>query len=698
VVGIATNLGTRREPDVLARRDRIWWLAAGGAGLLLSLAYALIPEHKTVLRECVYALVALSGGAAVLVGVHRYRPRAPRAWSLIGLGLLAWSAGDIVWSAYAVADAAVPYPSASDGLYALGYALLIAGFGAAVGARRAEQDWKILLDTLAVMLAGLLIVWVYVVEPVIHVQDATWQAKLFSLLYPLADVVVTAFAAFLFLGTSWRAVSMQLLMIGLVGTLVADIVYYTGTSLRGVERGDVVYLISLTFLALAALHPSMRALTDPSEEGAGLDSRKRIVTLGFVLPVPLVVLAVQNARGEPLYVEAVIAFGGALSFVALLRIDRLLAEVKRSADASRSLTRFSAEMLSAKDDAQLVSKANHVVDELVHHGRASVVQPPDTGGTPHAFAAPVSVEGVPVAEVVADVGPRELEAVEEPLATVASQLALALERMRGISRERELVESLRSQNEELAELDRMKNRFVSSTSHELRTPLTSIVGYLELLLGGEAGELNEEQQHFLEIVNRNCDRLNKLVDDVLFMGRVDSDRMTLEPSEVDLGALVRAEVAALAGAARLKGIDLQCDVQAGELPTITGDATRLTQLLDNLLTNSIKFTPAGGAVTATVTGDAGHVRVAVSDTGVGIPADELPRIFERFFRASTTAAFSGTGLGLPIAAAIAEAHGGNISVVSDVGTGTTFTIELPVRPADDTLIMRATNEMEAATT
>jgi signal transduction histidine kinase len=126
----------------------------------------------------------------------------------------------------------------------------------------------------------------------------------------------------------------------------------------------------------------------------------------------------------------------------------------------------------------------------------------------------------------------------------------------------------------------------------LRTPLTSMVGYLELLLGGEAGELNEDQRHFLEIVSRNCDRLNRLVDDVLFVGRADSDRLVLEPSGVDVAELARSQVESQQAVAQAKGLDLRFDAPDG-LPEITGDATRLTQMLDNLLTNAIKFTPEG---------------------------------------------------------------------------------------------------------
>lgn len=684
--------------DVLGDSARRWWLALGGVSLLFALAYAVIPQRYVALRELgIYNAVTTASWIAVLIGVRRYRPTAPRAWLLIGFGLLAWSLGDLAWSLYEVAGAEVPYPSVADVFYVSGYPLVAAGLAVAVRARRIEPDWRVVLDTTALVLAGSLVVWVYVIQPVLDETDASALSKATSIVYPTGDVILTGFAALLFLGTTWRAVSMQLLVLGLGITLVADVAYYTDLSLRGVKVLDAFYLVSLTMIMLAALHPSMRALTDPLQESSVTDSRKRLGLLGFLLAVPPVVLVVQAAHDAPLYLRATIPCALLLILVALLRFERMLADVRRSELAARTLSRFSAGLTTADDRSELLAAADQTARELVRHGKAGVVEPPDPPGTPHALATPVNVEGVPVAEIVADVGPRELAAIAEALASVASQLAVTLERMVAVEREQRLVTSLRERNEQLAELDQMKNRFVSSTSHELRTPLTSIIGYVELLVAGEAGELGDEQRHFLEIVNRNCERLKRLVDDVLLVGRADADRLTLEPSEVDLTELVRAEVASHEAAARLKGIVLRGDVQDG-LPVITGDATRLTQMLDNLLANAIKFTPGGGTVTAELAGDDGQLRIAVADTGVGIPADEVPKVFDRFYRASTATAVSGTGLGLPIVQAIAEAHGGTVSVASDVGVGTTFTVELPVNPPARTQIMRATPEKEATTT
>jgi signal transduction histidine kinase len=230
---------------------------------------------------------------------------------------------------------------------------------------------------------------------------------------------------------------------------------------------------------------------------------------------------------------------------------------------------------------------------------------------------------------------------------------------------------------ELLELDRMKDRFVSSVSHELRTPLTSMVGYLELVLDGEVGPVQGQQRRFLEIVSRNCDRLDRLVDDILFVARVDPGRLSLEPQWVGLGRLASESVETAHGAAAAKQIEVRCSADES-LPSVWVDPTRITQLFDNLLSNAVKFTPAHGGVSVTIgrRGDLAHVEL--SDNGVGIPERETGKLFDRFFRASTSVAAPGTGLGFSIVKSIVEAHGGTISVPSDEQRGTTFFVDLPL--------------------
>jgi PAS domain S-box-containing protein len=242
--------------------------------------------------------------------------------------------------------------------------------------------------------------------------------------------------------------------------------------------------------------------------------------------------------------------------------------------------------------------------------------------------------------------------------------------------------------------ERMKDQFVSLISHELRTPLTSILGYLELVLEDEEQPLTDEQRSYLTTVERNADRLLRLVGDLLFTAQVDAGRFTLKPEDVDLATVLRAAEESVRVTAAAAGVDVVVDVPDAPL-VVPGDAVRLGQACDNLVSNAVKFTPGGGrvtlslrtawqtpdgVVTADLRPDAVPVaQLAVSDTGVGIPSTEQGKLFTRFFRASTAQknAVPGVGLGLAITKAITTAHGGTLDLVSAEGAGTTFTLTLP---------------------
>jgi PAS domain S-box-containing protein len=242
--------------------------------------------------------------------------------------------------------------------------------------------------------------------------------------------------------------------------------------------------------------------------------------------------------------------------------------------------------------------------------------------------------------------------------------------------------------------ERMKDQFVSLISHELRTPLTSILGYLELVLEDEDQPLTDEQRSYLTTVERNADRLLHLVGDLLFTAQVDAGRFTLQPQDVDLVTVVRGAEETVRVTAASAGVTVTVDVPENGV-VVPGDAVRLGQACDNLVSNAVKFTPSGGRVTLAlragwqtpdeeVTDEErpGAVPVAllsVSDTGMGIPSGEQAKLFQRFFRASTAQrnAVPGVGLGLAITKAITTAHSGTLDLTSAEGEGTTFTMTLP---------------------
>ena len=238
--------------------------------------------------------------------------------------------------------------------------------------------------------------------------------------------------------------------------------------------------------------------------------------------------------------------------------------------------------------------------------------------------------------------------------------------------------ALSDQNKRLRELDRLKDEFLSLVSHELRTPLTSIRGYLDLVLQGEAGEINAEQRRFLEAVERNSGRLQRLVGDLLFVAQADAGRLSLERARVDLSELAAHCVEESAPAATEKSVSLV--LLAEPVPSLVGDRGRLAQVLDNLVSNALKFTPEGGTVQVRTRAEGDSVVLEVEDTGIGIPAADQARLFERFFRSAVAEdqAIPGTGLGLAIVKAIVEAHSGEIAISSREGLGTTFRVALPL--------------------
>ncbi|HJU37164.1 MAG TPA: ATP-binding protein [Gaiellaceae bacterium] len=225
-------------------------------------------------------------------------------------------------------------------------------------------------------------------------------------------------------------------------------------------------------------------------------------------------------------------------------------------------------------------------------------------------------------------------------------------------------------------LERLRDAFVAAVSHELRTPLTSISGFLELL-ADEEHELSPAGRRYVDVIRRGNARLRGIVEDLLLVAEIEAERLELRSEPTDLSELATATVEAALPAAAENGIQLLLDLE-GRLP-LEADAGRLRQVLDNLVSNALKYTPDGGTVILSARNGDGPLRVEVTDTGIGIPKDELGQLFSRFYRASTATrrAIPGTGLGLVIARAIVEGHGGTISLASAEGEGTRVTVTLP---------------------
>jgi signal transduction histidine kinase len=238
-------------------------------------------------------------------------------------------------------------------------------------------------------------------------------------------------------------------------------------------------------------------------------------------------------------------------------------------------------------------------------------------------------------------------------------------------------EELEEQNRRVQEVNRLKTEFVTIVSHELRTPLTSIAGYVELLLAGEAGRLVQAQREYLGTVKNNADRLIELIEDLLDISRIEAGKVELHRTTLDLSQLIQEVAGLLRPQIEAKGQLLTLNL-ADALPVLVGDAKRVMQILTNLLSNAHKYTPPGGRITVTVRGEDGRVRVEVQDTGIGLSSDDQAQLFAKFFRAKNPATrqVGGTGLGLAITRSLVEMHGGEITVSSAPGQGSTFSFTL----------------------
>jgi PAS domain S-box-containing protein len=433
-----------------------------------------------------------------------------------------------------------------------------------------------------------------------------------------------------------------------------------------------------------------------------------VLGLGLVIAASLGFLLAERLLGRELALLPAIVALAALAFVMFARLVAWIGESARlrneigdqyerlaeaaaiveSTDDSVTVVTLdgtilswnrSSERLYGYTAAEMIGQRIHKIIEPERHAdidatlaaiaRGELVEPHEATG--------VRKDGsiMPVALTVSLV--RGADGIVRGISTIARDIS----DRRAAEAERDaLLRELAEQNERLRELDQMKDDFVASVSHELRTPLTSIRGYLELVR--EDGRLDEEQDRMLGIVDRNADRLLALVTDLLFIAEVHAGKLAMDRVSVQLAHVAAESVEAAAPRARELEIELHLDADPGL--AVDGDRTRLAQVLDNLISNAIKFTPAGGRVDVRIFRSDGSAVVEVSDTGPGIPENDRPHLFERFYRTNgaVRAAVQGTGLGLAIVGAIASSHGGTVSVESSDSGGARFRVCVPLAAAD----------------
>lgn len=281
-------------------------------------------------------------------------------------------------------------------------------------------------------------------------------------------------------------------------------------------------------------------------------------------------------------------------------------------------------------------------------------------------------ENVPVNIIATGIDITRIKDAEEKLKNMVERLATSNKALDDSSRE------LQEANERLKKLDRIKSDFISAASHELRTPLTSLKGFVEAILYDEVGPLNEKQRQFLTYVAQSADRLHRLVNELLDISKIESGQVRMNKNLSNIKNLLHEVITIFKPQAEGKSLSLELNVD-GNLREIFCDADKIREVMDNLLSNAVKYTLPEGKIKILAKNADEGIRIEVQDTGIGIKAEDLPRVFEPFQNIEKTGAEGeeSAGLGLTLSKKIVQAHGGEIQVKSRQGKGSTFTVLLP---------------------
>lgn len=381
-------------------------------------------------------------------------------------------------------------------------------------------------------------------------------------------------------------------------------------------------------------------------------------------------IALKTSPAQPLD-EADTALAQSVAALVARQVEnlRLLAEASRArAEAEEATRRMARDSWKAYAESRDEAALRFVYDT---HRVLPLTETP----TDITLSKPLRVRGEPIGELAVagldDISPEAADLMD----AIAAQASLHLEALR-------LTEELQKRAAELQELDRLKSSFLANMSHELRTPLNSILGFTDVILEGIDGPLTEYMENDLRLIHKNGQHLLSLINDVLDMAKIEAGRMNLHPERFNVHAMLENVISITSTLAKARQLALYIEPDSEKELQIVADNTRINQVMINLVNNSIKFTETGKISLRARAIENDKVLITVQDTGIGIPADQIEKIFQEFSQVdtSTTRKVGGTGLGLPISRRLVEMHGGRLWAESPgiPGQGATFYVELPL--------------------
>ena len=663
-------------------------------------------DHSvTVVDDLGEAVAALIAAASCAYASYVAAGRMRLAWGLLGASALSWSIGEWIWSYIEVGQGqAVPFPSSADAGYLLAIPLAVAGVLTFPSApSRVSTRAQAVLDGTIVALSLIFVSWAFGLGSVYESNSQSPAAQLIGAAYPIGDVIIIA-ALLLAMrrATPQQRGTMALLLGGLAAAAVADssFAYLTASGVYTATGNvtDAGWVIGYLMIALAPLWPA------PFVEKVGKEGPADLWQMSVpwlaLLSAAVVALGLA-ARGLGLD-QVLTAVGGGLGL--LLVASMVL------------LHRDSLSLLAVRDRAEMqLEQRTNLLNDVIAHAPLGVIRVgrdlrvieanPRMGTLLHAPAQ------IMVGSLVADfLSPDEVvRLIEEfkPLDTglvdniegdspvkradgsdvwlhwtvtaVRSRqgkLEYYLAMFEDITAKHEAEETAAANLAGLERLNQLKSEFVSMVSHEFRTALVGIQGFSEILMDESTGA--GEVKGLAGDIFNDAQRLNRMISEMLDLDRMEAGKIRLAPKPVDVNGLVRDVVDRARASTDKHSIKTELDEA---LPIISADPDRLIQVISNLVSNAVKYSPDGGVVTVSTGTRDGQLRVAVKDQGVGIAPENMSKVFGRYerFESNRTSKVVGTGLGLAISRQIIELHGGKIWVDSQVGSGSTFQFTVPMK-------------------
>ena len=651
------------------------------------------------------AVAALIAAASCGLAAYRAAGRVRVAWGLIGLSALSWFAGEVVWSIYEVGlGMSVPFPSAADAGFLLAIPLAVGGvlaFPSAPG--RITTRGKAIVDAIIVTLSLIFVSWALGLGNVYRTSADEPVAQLIGAAYPASDVVIIGVLLLVMRrATMAQRGSMVLVVLGFASNAVADsaFAFLTAAGQYGALGSllDAGWVVGFLLIALAPLWPA--TMSEPSPAEGPVDVWQEAVPWVSLFAASLITL-IYALTGRALD-TFLTAAGGSLGM--LLVVSTILSH----RDSARLFN------LTAHSEAQLAQRTE-ILTQVITHAPLGVARVgvdlrildanPRLGALLHApakvmvgslvgdFLSPEALQNLlehskplwdgQVDTIEGDTPTRRADgsevwlhyivaAVRRPNGMIDYFLAM----FEDITAKHEAQETTMANLAALERLSKLKSEFVSMVSHEFRTALVGIQGFSELLQSGDNAPL--DVVNLATDINNDAQRLNRMIGEMLDLDRMEAGKIQLHPRPVDLNGLVTDTVERLQAATEQHRLTTQLD---RALPIVSGDADRLVQVISNLLTNAIKYSPDGGEILVKTQAEEGSVHVSVIDHGIGIAPEFVGRLFGRYerFESNRTSQVVGTGLGLAITRQIVELHGGKIWVESKPGEGSNFQFTLPVQ-------------------